>query len=645
MVSGRRTPGGGGNGKRKNDLDQGGRDINGSRKDKHRKKHKQVKKTNEEKKSRRTDTGTRRQYFQRSIESPTANADPGQAWLHESPLGDRSRQSPLVGDRNGDRPRSTDGRRHLSFGDDQQNTYIQDGPLNEANAVVIPPTGTASRTTEEAIVVASLLGSPAADVHVNVHVGAGDAVGEALEGLGGLNGRAGVVLTTLSQSNSRPANQTQSTRMIMPPRGTATMDQVPSITVQSSAGVHGQRETHTATAVPESTTVASRGAPAGLSDSRGGIQREEHELSSWLGGQRPRRGGSPGVENGGTSALQRLDNLLQSLNPHEREVFLRSHNFQAELQKSGNDDDVGAQETQAERTSPVNGGKGKGMMEEEKFTEKGEEDRSRKRLIKQLRKELRAAEEGRLPGGSSSRGAEDEGRLLSRKRAAVRTRKIPRQSTAAAKALEKADPLGPEWAAVRDVPAVEVNQLGEPAGVFRDHMQPFVFDRGAYIFPWHVNWDRQCPKLKARFILRLRKLYPGPWEAKGVLAQLGNNLRERRNRLKKRFKLYANPKAVTRPRGCSLQSWEEIYHGLRDAKKKAKSDLCKLKADERAATGGSPFSHRTGRRGYRGIVAKFVSENSEILLVRAVPRLSCVDWWCYYCDDSWLIKLFSCLVR
>jgi hypothetical protein len=102
-------------------------------------------------------------------------------------------------------------------------------------------------------------------------------------------------------------------------------------------------------------------------------------------------------------------------------------------------------------------------------------------------------------------------------------------------------------------------------------------------------------------------LYPGPWEAKAVLAHLGNNLRERRNRLKRRFKVYRNPKAVTRPKGCTLQSWEQIWHDLKDPKKEAKSNLCKLKAEERVASGASPFSHRTGRGGYRAIVAKFVS--------------------------------------
>jgi hypothetical protein len=107
--------------------------------------------------------------------------------------------------------------------------------------------------------------------------------------------------------------------------------------------------------------------------------------------------------------------------------------------------------------------------------------------------------------------------------------------------------------------------------------------------------------------LRLRELYSGSWESNNVLAQLGNSLREKRNRLKKRFKIYSNRKAVPRPRGCTVESWEQIHRDLKDPQKKAKSDLCKAKADEKVASAGSPFTHRCGRWGYRGIVARFVS--------------------------------------
>jgi hypothetical protein len=48
---------------------------------------------------------------------------------------------------------------------------------------------------------------------------------------------------------------------------------------------------------------------------------------------------------------------------------------------------------------------------------------------------------------------------------------------------------------------------------------------------------------------------------------------------------------------CTLQSWQQIYDDLKDPKKKTKSELCKLKVEERIANGASPFSHQTGRRG------------------------------------------------
>jgi hypothetical protein len=246
-------------------------------------------------------------------------------------------------------------------------------------------------------------------------------------------------------------------------------------------------------------------------------------------------------------------------------------------------------------------------VDEENNPEEGEEDRRRKRRVRQHRRKVEAADDCGVGDGSPSRGAAPQDRLrnISKKRAEGRKKR--RQSSSAKKALERHDPLGLEWVAVRDVPAVEVNRLGEPVGLFWDHMKPYLFDRAAYVFPWHADWNKQSEELKARFILRLKKLYPGPWEAKAVLKQVGTNLREKRNRLKKRFKVYSNPKAVNRPKGCTLESWQEIYQALCDPKKKAKSDLCKAKAQERVARGSSAFTHRTGRAGYRGIVTKFVS--------------------------------------
>jgi hypothetical protein len=261
--------------------------------------------------------------------------------------------------------------------------------------------------------------------------------------------------------------------------------------------------------------------------------------------------------------------------------------------------------------------KGKEVADEDVHCNGRADERVKQKLIKQLRRELKAAEEG--SGGDAGRcdWGEEGDAVGTRSKEALQIRKRRRQMPRELIPLERRDPLGPQWAAVRDVPPLEVNRLGEPTGAFWDHMQPYVFDRGASTFPWHVNWNQQDPELKARFLLRLRELYPGPWEAKAMLIHLGNNLRERRNRLKKRFKIFSNPRAVTRPKGCTMESWDQIFKDLKDPKKKEKSELCKLKAEERIANGGSPFTHRTGRGGYRGIVAKFVSCHSLDFSIRS----------------------------
>jgi hypothetical protein len=46
------------------------------------------------------------------------------------------------------------------------------------------------------------------------------------------------------------------------------------------------------------------------------------------------------------------------------------------------------------------------------------------------------------------------------------------------------------------------------------------------------------------------------YKAKGVMTQVVNSLCEKKNWLKKRFKMYSNPKAIPCPQGCIV---EEIY--------------------------------------------------------------------------------------
>jgi hypothetical protein len=121
---------------------------------------------------------------------------------------------------------------------------------------------------------------------------------------------------------------------------------------------------------------------------------------------------------------------------------------------------------------------------------------------------LKAAEERCTVGGDTYAGAGNQmgmgnnGGQISNKR---------RESKLAKKLLDKGESLGLEWASAQDVPPVHMNRLRDLMGVFWKYMRPYIYYRGAYTFPWDVNWNRQCPELKARFIFRLWKLYLGPW--------------------------------------------------------------------------------------------------------------------------------------
>ncbi|KAG0504721.1 hypothetical protein M758_N023000 [Ceratodon purpureus] len=140
------------------------------------------------------------------------------------------------------------------------------------------------------------------------------------------------------------------------------------------------------------------------------------------------------------------------------------------------------------------------------------------------------------------------------------------------------------------------------------HMKPYCYNRGQYHFPWHVEWRKQFNVLKAKFIHKLRTKYPGNCESKGVLRLLGKSIREKRARLKARFKTYDNPKDVPCPTGCSLESFWQIFRDSKDPLKMAKSELCTRRAQERKVAGRLSFSHRCGRHRYEGVHRIFGSE-------------------------------------
>ena len=224
-----------------------------------------------------------------------------------------------------------------------------------------------------------------------------------------------------------------------------------------------------------------------------------------------------------------------------------------------------------------------------------------------------AAGPSRPPMPSSSNGAAQ----AKPRRKHRRTRAHPHQSSGASTVAASPQSVseytkrsedsvtGATWGKAGDVPPFEVNSLAAPTGEFADHMKQYAFDQGSKEFPWHVNWNRQCPELKARFTMRLRKVYPGPWESKTILTAVGANLRERRCRLKKKFETYKNWRTVPRPTGCTAYSFQKIYELTKDAKINRKAELCRSAANKRMKEVG--YSHKCGPSGLKGMSDRFVS--------------------------------------
>jgi hypothetical protein len=136
-------------------------------------------------------------------------------------------------------------------------------------------------------------------------------------------------------------------------------------------------------------------------------------------------------------------------------------------------------------------------------------------------------------------------------------------------------------------------------------MSAFAFERSSWIFPWHINWMSQDGDLKRRFLKSLRQLYPRQWCNKYVMKQVGNNLKEKRVQLRQSFRNARSKECVPCSDGCSLESWNFIFESLSNANLQAKMEKCKVAAEAR--TERLKFTHKLGRRGVGGLVAKFVS--------------------------------------
>jgi hypothetical protein len=168
------------------------------------------------------------------------------------------------------------------------------------------------------------------------------------------------------------------------------------------------------------------------------------------------------------------------------------------------------------------------------------------------------------------------------------------------------DPLSVgTWKHSFDIPPYEVNSRDEPIGEYWNHMSKFCFERAACIFPWHVAWSKQDVDFKRRFLKSLRQLYPEEWCSKYVMKQVGNNLKEKRVRLRRSFRNARQKECVPCSGGCTLESWNLIFESLSDANLEAKTEKCKVAVDAR--TKRLKFTHKLGAHGVGGLVNKFVS--------------------------------------
>lgn len=164
------------------------------------------------------------------------------------------------------------------------------------------------------------------------------------------------------------------------------------------------------------------------------------------------------------------------------------------------------------------------------------------------------------------------------------------------------DPLSlGTWDLVRDIPPLEMNDDLELVGLYWEHLSQFAFERAKIIFDWHKEWRQQDGKMKSHLLLRLRRLYPGDWDSKYVFGQIGNNLKERRIRLRRRFEKCNNKSSVSVP----MESWNAIYESLNDPKYQEKLEKCRAAAEER--TNNLRLTHKLGLCGVKKLIINFVS--------------------------------------
>jgi hypothetical protein len=105
--------------------------------------------------------------------------------------------------------------------------------------------------------------------------------------------------------------------------------------------------------------------------------------------------------------------------------------------------------------------------------------------------------------------------------------------------------------------------------------------------------------------MRLKEIYKGPWDTKMLMQEVGGNLRERRARLRRKFKRYRNWRIVPIPLGCSKFSWMKIHEDMILPQIEKLSASSKAAADARIEKVG--YSHKWRPVGQRVLVKRFIS--------------------------------------
>jgi hypothetical protein len=59
--------------------------------------------------------------------------------------------------------------------------------------------------------------------------------------------------------------------------------------------------------------------------------------------------------------------------------------------------------------------------------------------------------------------------------------------------------IGGSWGIPGDIPKFEVNSLAYPIGEFYEHIRNYAIDQASKEFPWHLDWNKQCPEHQALF--------------------------------------------------------------------------------------------------------------------------------------------------